>query len=193
MTRPVNAAIINAMLQPNVKMFAAVEMLFDSGAVRLWTGVGGRTIDGAVYTGAGNLLGFAEIEEVGDMTAKSATVSLSINEPQMISLALTEPYQKRKARVLFGVRNLPHHIEMFSGRMSTLDILDDPVNGGSLTLTIESKLIELDQPISRRYTRESHLARFPGTDDTFFNYVRGLADRTVAFGRGEVGNNSDVW
>ena len=55
MSRSIPAAILAALTQPEVYPFYAVEMLFDSGAVRLWTGYTDRTIDGQTYIGSGNL------------------------------------------------------------------------------------------------------------------------------------------
>ena len=99
MSRSIPAAILAALGQPEVYPFYAVEMLFDGGAVRLWTGYADRTIDGQTYIGSGNLLSISGIDEVNDLSAKSATVSLNGIASSIVSLALTEPYQRRVCRI----------------------------------------------------------------------------------------------
>ena len=182
MTRTIPAAIQTALAAGNVEVFTAVEFLFDSGPLRLWTGTGSRTINGQTYQGAGSLLAINEIVEVNDLSAKSATVALSGLSPEIISYALGESYQNRIARIYFGVASVSPVVTLFSGFIDTMEISD---SGETcvVTVTIESKLIELEKTVGRRYTQASHQTQYPG--DTFFNYVAGLADRTILFGREE--------
>ena len=56
MSRTVPAALLTALAQPEVQPFYAVELLFDSGPVRLWTGYGNRSVAGNSYIAAGTLL-----------------------------------------------------------------------------------------------------------------------------------------
>lgn len=125
MTRGVATEIVTALSQDSVSLFMAVEMLFDDSngtrfdqsgyvgnrAVRLWTGYQDRTIDGETYTGAGSLLSFSKMEEASDLSAKGMAVVLSGEVASLVSLALQEPYQNRKARVLMGVTNIEDFIE----------------------------------------------------------------------------------
>jgi hypothetical protein len=102
MSRTVPAALLTTLAQPEVQPFYAVEMLFDSGAVRLWTGYGDRTINSETYVGAGTLLNIEGLAEVADLSAKAITISLSGIAGELVSLALQEPYQRRVCRVYFG-------------------------------------------------------------------------------------------
>ena len=180
MSRTVPASILTALAQENVEQFLALEMLFDSGPVRLWTGYGERTIDGEVYTGAGELLNIEGLEEVADLSAKALTVSLSGMPAEIVSLALQEPYQRRKARILYGVTGSSDYVEVFSGKMNKMTIEDSP-ESGTVSLLVDSKLVELDRASNRRYTSESQKSRHP--DDTFFDYVAGLQDADIIWGR----------
>lgn len=103
MSRTVSSALLTALAQANVRPFYAVEMLFDGGAVRLWTGYGEYAINGDVYIGAGNLLSIEGLAEVADLSARAVTISLSGVVSEIVSLALQEPYQRRRCRVYFGV------------------------------------------------------------------------------------------
>jgi hypothetical protein len=102
MSRTVPAALLTALAQKEVQPFYGVEMLFDGGAVRLWTGYGNRTINGETYTGAGSLLNIEGLAEVADLSAKAITISLSGVPAELVSLSLQEPYQRRRCKVFFG-------------------------------------------------------------------------------------------
>lgn len=180
MARSVPAAILTALTQPEVYPFYAVEMIFDSGTVRLWTGYGDRTIDGQTYTGAGTLLSISGLEETNSLSAKQATISLDGISSTLVALALTEPYQQRVCRILWGVTTVSDFVEVFGGYMNTMNI-EDSGETSTITLTVESKLVELNRPRPRRYTHESQKSRYP--NDTFFSFVADLQDKSVAWGR----------
>lgn len=180
MSRTIPAAIVSALALPEVSPFYAVEMNFDGGSVRLWTGYGDRTIDGETYLGTGNLLDISGIEEIGDLGAKGASISLSGIDASIISLALSEPYQGRTARVLFGVVDVDDFVEVFAGLM---DVMTIQHSGASVTvqLTIESKLVRLQSANIRRYTQANHTLRHP--NDDFFSNVTDIADKELLWGR----------
>jgi hypothetical protein len=180
MSRSIPAAILSAIGQPEVYPFYAVEMLFDSGAVRLWTGYTDRTIDGQTYLGAGTLLSISGIDEINDLAAKSATISLNGISSEIVSLSLAEPYQRRQCRILWGVTTVSDFVEIFGGYMNTMAI-EDSGETSNITLTVESKLIELNRPRVRRYTHESQKSRYP--TDTFFSFVADLQDKDIVWGR----------
>ena len=180
MSRTIPAAILTALSQESVEPFYAVELKFSAGTVRFWTGYGDRTIDGQTYTGTGNLLNISGIEEVADLSAKGITLTLSGIDTALVSLALQEPYQGREARVLFGVVGVSDYVEVFAGLMDVMTIQEDGTTA-TIELTVESKLVSLQRPNMRRYTSESHKARYPG--DTFFDFVEQLQDKEIAWGR----------
>lgn len=197
MSRTINSSLLNALTGNSVEPFYAVELLFDVkgtldvngnpidlGPMRMWTGLGNRTINvrGAdqVFAGTGALLNIAAAEEVGDLSAKAMTISLTGLDPSIISIAMQEPYQRRKARVYMGEKGVPSVVEIFSGQMDTMQITDEP-DMSTVVMTIESKLVELERSRNWRYTDESHKSRH--SDDTFFSYVQSIQDQQVAWGR----------
>jgi hypothetical protein len=180
MSRTLPAGMAAALAQSSVTLFYAVDMLFDSGTIRLWTGYGDKTIDLQKYTGAGTLLNIDGIAEVADLNASGITISLSGISSSVISLALQENYQGRVAKVYFGVEGVSGVVEVFSGFMDVMTIQHsgDKMN---VTLSIESKLVTLQRPNIRRYTSANHKLRNPG--DTFFDYVAKLQDKEIIWGR----------
>jgi hypothetical protein len=178
MSRTVPTDILTALSQPEVEPFYAVEIDLDSGPLRIWTGVGDRTIDGDTYTGGGNLVGISGLEEVADLSAKNITLTLSGMPPSVVALALGEPYQRRKVRVLWGVRGVSDFVEVFSGSLNQMVIEDGP-ESGTISVTVDSKLVELERASNRRYTSVSHKTRYP--NDTFFDFVAQIQDKGVRF------------
>lgn len=181
MPRSIPTAILTGLQQPVVQPYFAVEMLFDSGAVRIWSGLGNRTIGGNVYTGTGNLMMIDGLNEVSDIAAKTATVTLSGLDSATIALALAEPYQRRQATIIMGLVDVPaDFMIVFAGYMNTMDISDD-ADSATITLSIDSKLIDLEKATNLRYTQQAQEAQYPG--DTFFSYVAGMVDREFTWGR----------
>jgi hypothetical protein len=180
MSRTIPSALLTALSQPEVYPYYAVELNFDSGAIRLWTGYGDLTISSNTYTGGGSLLSISGLEEASDLSAKNITLSLSGVPSTLVTLALSENYQRRSCKVYFGTTDTSTPIEVFSGFMNTMTI-EDSGETSTISLTVESKLIRLEKASNRRYSEENHVARHSG--DTFFSYVADLQDKEVIWGR----------
>ena len=164
--------------------FLAVEAEFDSGAVRLWGGYGDLTIDGKSFTGGGSLLSISGIEETSDIAARGATVVLSGLDPAIISIALEENYQNRSCAIYIGTLTEAGEVDdaysLFRGRIDTMTI-EESVEEASIVVSIENRLIDLERPMSRRYTNEDQVSLYPG--DTGFSYVNDLQDKTIDWGK----------
>lgn len=180
MPRVIPTPLLTALSQKEIQPFYAVEIKLDSGDVRLWTGLGDKVIEGETYTGAGNLLNIDGLEEAADLGAKNAELTLSGVPPELISLALQEPYQRRRVKVMFGEQSVPDVVVVFSGFANTLDILDE-ADSSAIKMTVESRLVELERARIRRYTQEDHSSRHP--NDTFFSLVADLQDQQVSWFR----------
>jgi hypothetical protein len=167
---------------PEFQPFYAVELLLDSTPLRFWTGYGTRTINGDVYNGIGGLLSISGIEEVTDLSAKSATVTLNGIESTALSVAFTEPVQYRTCNIYFGLRDTGTADQIFGGQVNTVDIADDGETG-TIQLSIDSIYITLDRVRPRRYTSESQKSRY--STDTFFDWVSKLQDKQIVWGRKE--------
>ncbi len=70
MSRTINAGLLTALTGDLVEPYYAIELLFDNGPVRLWTGIGDRTVNSNTYTGTGALLSVGPADEVNDLSAK---------------------------------------------------------------------------------------------------------------------------
>ena len=172
--RDISTTLSDKFLGKEVDLFVAVELMFDSGALRIWSGIGDKSIGGQTYTGTGSLLAVGGIEESDGLSAPGANISLNGVDSSLVSLAIQEPYQNRDCRILLGSGG--DFFEIFSGFMDVMTIED---NGETciINLTVESRLIILDRKVPLRYTQETQNSLYPG--DTFFSTVASLQDKKV--------------
>ncbi|WP_187428602.1 hypothetical protein [Roseobacter fucihabitans] len=81
---------------------------------------------------------------------------------------------------MFGVIGVSDVVEVFSGLMNTINVADNADNS-SVTLLLDSKLLQLERARIRRYTHESQQTIFP--HDSGLSFVTNLADKEVVWGR----------
>lgn len=186
MSRTIPSAIVSALGDDSLEIFYAVDLDFDAGNMRMWTGYGDKTINGQTYTGTGNLLQIDGLEEASDLSAKGTTLTLNGIDSTIVSRALAEEYQGRLCTIYWGVVGVTDVLEVFSGYMDTMTI-NDSGETSTISLTVESRLIALERANVRRYTSESHkatrTAKGLSGSDTFFDWVTKLQDKQVVWGR----------
>jgi hypothetical protein len=161
--------------------FIAVELQFDSGTVRIWNGYGDLDILGGTYTGGGNLLGISQIEESAEIGAKGVSMALSGISSTILSYALNENYQYRIVNIYVGSisAGVASAYKAFSGRMDVMTI-EEAGDTCSITLTAESRLIDLERPRVRRWTSEDQKALYPG--DLGFDFINSLQEAEIKWG-----------
>jgi len=180
MSRIVASSLITAWAGDTAQPYFAVELALTSGTIRFWSGYGERTINDDTYIGAGQLVGITGLEEVADLSAKAVTVSLNGVPGDLISLALREPYQRRKCRVYFGDVTAVDVVEVFTGRLNKMTI-EDTAETGVIDILVDSKMVEAEKSSNRRYTSASQKSRH--STDTFFDYVAAIQDAEIVWGR----------
>jgi hypothetical protein len=185
-TRDLTSAIVDSLDDEVLQPFFAIEMLFDGNkTLRLWTGVGELDYQGNSWYGAGTMLGVEAVEETTEIAAKGATISLSGVPAEVLSLALNEPYQGRKANIYFGTFNGGASLsEIFSGYMDQMNI-EETANTCTISLTLENKLVDLERPRVSRFTSSYQKSVYSG--DRGFDFVEELQDKEIVWGR-VVGN-----
>lgn len=207
MVRDLYDSIISAIDSDLLTPFLAVQLNLDSATLRLWSGIGNKTINGSTFVGVGNLLSVSSIEETAELYATGATVSLSGVPTDMISLALTEPYQGRKAYIYFGVLVNPvawilangtwrntgfwddnatwadsgvEASKIYDGYLDQMTV-DEQSDTATIAVTIENKLIDLERVRVYNYTSATQKAEYP--DDLGFDFVDSLQGKTYNWGR----------
>ena len=151
--------------------------------LRLWTGVGTLNFNGYDWTGAGTLLSVSAIEETTETAAKGADITVTNLPSEILALALKAPYQGRTGKIYFGVSEASM-TEIFSGYMDQMNIVDAP-DGGSIQVSLENKLIDLERARIARYTGQFQKSRniTGASADIGFDFVEDLQDQKLSWGR----------
>lgn len=183
--RDLSATNEAASLATVVKLAIFCEIDFSGGAVRAWTGVGNITTLGRTFSGLGDLAGVSAIEETGEVAATNVTLELSGVPSAMISRVMSENVRCRPVRLWLGFMNeaftdlLDEPLQIFAGRADPAVIKDNGVTA-TIHINVESRLVDLRRPRTRRYTHEEQVRRYAG--DLFFESTAGLAERPIYFG-----------
>lgn len=182
----VDSAIENRLGADHQYLFFAVKAQFDTETIRLWTGASDLTIDSETYEGAGTLLSIGDIEDSMEVKSTHLTVSLSGMDTTVMNLALSEDLQNRKIKLLMGylmggANESAGEIVMFSGRMTNVQISDDPENGATIAINAENRLVDLNRPSNLRYTNASQMTL--NSSDTGFKYVQAIQGKELMWGR----------
>lgn len=167
----------------SIRPFFAVDLLFDMPQY-YWTGLGDLTVAGVTYGGAGNLLNISALPETSEIKAANATISLSGINGALLSTALQTQYHGRLARVKFGLSDPVVLVEIFVGYMDQMTIEEGP-DSCTISLSLESRLVDLERPRPVRFTTESQRLRFPNkTPDKAFEFINDLQTKPLMWGRG---------
>jgi hypothetical protein len=175
------AALADEQLRPVV----IFEGQFATGFVRLWSGVGSLEWNGETFAGAGSLLGLGTIDETREVVAGGTAISLSGIDPGLVQACIEEARQGLPGRVWIGLLALDGQliadpVLAFSGRLDVPELSDDQQEC-TITISYESRLIDLTVARTWRYTHESQQTLHPG--DRAFEYVTSIQDKEITWGR----------
>ena len=208
MSRDLSVNTIENISENVVYPFFATELRFDGNIVRMWTGQGTLVLaDGTEWVGLGQLLNISAIEETSEMSVKGASISLSGIPSELLSLALSEPYQGRIAKIYFGtfqqgsiLQETSDYIllqdgsrinleststgfnELFSGYMDQMNI-EEAGDTATIEMMVENKLIDLERARVARFTSGYQKSVYPG--DLGMDFIEDLQDKRISWGRAE--------
>lgn len=207
MSRDLSSNTIENISQDVVYPFFATELRFDGDNVlRLWTGQGTLVLeDSTSWIGTGNLLDISAIEETAELAVKGATLTLSGVPSEVLSLALSEPYQGRVCNIYFGtlsqgtlLQESSSYIllqdgsrieletgekgfnEIFSGYMDQMNI-EESGETSTIQLLVENKLVDLERARVARFTSGYQKSIYAG--DLGLDFVEDLQDKQIPWGR----------
>jgi hypothetical protein len=207
MSRDLSTVTLENIEDDVVYPFFAVELLFDGdNTLRMWTGQGTLVLeDGTEWVGLGNLLDVSAVEETSEMAVKGATLTLSGVPSEVLSLALSEPYQGRVCNIYFGTfstgailqesgsfillqdgskilleSNSTGFNQLFSGYMDQMNIVDAG-DTATIELMVENRLIDLERARVARFTSGYQKSIYPG--DLGLDFVEDLQDKDIVWGR----------
>lgn len=189
MTRDLDTTIIAELPKTEIQVALLAALDFDSGWVRVWSGIGNLIFEGETFTGVGHLGTIAPIAESGTgVVANAITLQLAGIPSSLLALALTAKYQGRAAKIwvaFFGPTwTLLDAVLLFAGRMDTMQIDEGP-ELSTVTVSAESHLADLKRPRVRRFTHADQQELYPG--DRGFEYMDALQNAEIAWGPGAGG------
>lgn len=182
MGRNIDSGLMAAMSSGHLVPAFFAQLGFRSTTEYVWTGVGPLVVDAQTYTGLGSLAKLGAVSEDIDVNAQGTVVTLSGIDPTILNECLTDIKSGAIANIWVGAFSggtLIARYLMFSG------VVDKPevsvqVDTISISLALESRLLDLGRATQRRYTAADQNSVFP--TDTAFNWVEILSDASWNWG-----------
>jgi len=183
--RSMTTASKNACTQINFPSLVLVYLDFVSGAVRVTNAGYTVTWGGYNWLGIGNLGGIDAIQEGAALQMYGCSLTLTGIPPELIAEGLTpSDYQGRTATIYLAP--LTEHyafiadpVVVFKGRMDVADI--ELGETATISMTVESRLVDWERPRTRRYNHEDQIAAHPG--DMGMQYVDQVVSMDLKWGR----------
>jgi hypothetical protein len=184
MPRSMTPAAEAALTAQDLRPVLFFEGAFPTASVRFWTGLTAIDWNGETWIGAGNLIGISAVEEGTEVAATGLTVSMAGVPTTLVSAVIADAEQGLPGRIWIGFLDpadglIIDPVQVFAGRLDVPQIADG-AETCVITITYESRLIDLNRPREFRYTHESQQVLYPG--DLGLEYVAGLQDKEIAWG-----------
>ena len=187
MSRNLSTDYTNALDDAVIYPAVLVDLGFPAQTFYYWTGYGDLTWNGNTYQGLGHLASVSEINEKGTVEAEGITLGLNGIEPSLLAAFLRDAQQGQTVSV---------HLALLDDDGVLIDVAEDAFSGlfdvptivkgnpeSNISLSVESRLIELQKSKERRYTNEDQKELFPG--DESLRWVAGLQEKEITWGRGD--------
>jgi len=184
MARALTSAVDTAVQSDTVLPILLVKIDTTGGLFRVWTGYGYLIFNSEIYKGIGDLGGVSNILETRDLQANGITLTLEGIAASNIAMALSQIRQGKEANVFIGLFDnttkalIVDPYELFTGE-TDIPIISDLGETATIGIKCENRMITLEKPRVRRYTKEDQAIDDP--TDLGFDFVPGLQDAVVKF------------
>jgi hypothetical protein len=161
-----------------------VKLEFDGGNVCLHSRLGPLSFGGVTYTGAGKLGQITAADEVSDLSHAPLTLTLSGLPGDVISIALNEHYQGRRATIYLGYLDpdtgllVSDPTILYRGLLDTADIEQGQTVG--VSLSVGNRFAQWNKAQPRRYNNADQQSRYPG--DKGLQFMEKSTYRTIIWG-----------
>ena len=184
MSRDLTAGVISEITSAELQPFLLFQGEFVSGTLRCWSGMGDLVWDGQTWTGTGTLLSISAVTETADVNANGVTASLTGMPSSLISLALNDCEQGAAGYVYLGFLSsgavVSEPVLLFEGRLD-IPAIDEQGETCVVSISYESRLIDLERTRESRYTDQDQQREFAG--DVGCEFVAGLQDKVITWGK----------
>jgi hypothetical protein len=154
--------------------------------LRVWSGAGDLTFQGNIYTGVGALGSVSAPEETTDLKSTGVVFTMTGIPAALLEQSVSAIRHNLPARMWLGFRDMgtgaliADPVLLFEGTCA-VPTTDDGGETCTISLSAENLLASLKRPREVRYTPEDQATRDPG--DKGFDYVAGLQDKSIVWGR----------
>lgn len=186
MARPLTAGVLAALAAGTLRPAVLTEVFVEGGVVRNWSGVGDivNPGDGQTYQGVGRQGEINEIEESIDLVASGMVLKLAAAESVMIATAMSSFRQGKRINIYIAFLDatgaiIPDPLVAWSG-FADVPKLALGAGRAELAISAESRLLELEREIGRKYTDEDQRRHHP--TDRGFAFLPLLQDKEIPFG-----------
>lgn len=174
--------VTGAVMRPAI--FCEIE--FDTGFLRVWSGIGSFSFDSKTWLGVGDLGTISVIQEGSDLTASGITLTLSGIPQDKLDNILDDVRQGNPIRCYLGMLDssdvlVVDPFKFFDGFTDVAGI-EEGAETATLSITGENALIILNKSSERRFTSEDQIFDFAG--DLGFDFVPSIQEWNGVWGRG---------
>jgi hypothetical protein len=176
--RNIDSNLAAALGSGTIRPFFMATLQFKTSIQRVWTGTGELTIDSQTFVGVGSLASVGAVTEGTDVAAYGTSVTLSGIDPVLLGESMNDIQPGLQALMWLGLMDgngivIGTPYQVFRG------IIDEPnIHVGedtmTITLNLESRMVDFQRASNRRYTSADQRARFP--HDSGFDFVEKLND-----------------
>ena len=185
MARAIDASVAVASAASVINVAVLVELDFTPEPMLLWSGLGPFVWNNLTFLGAGTLMTMGSAEETTETRAVSVAVGLSGVPTELITAAENANWRGQPGKIWLALLSpegslLGDPVLVLSGRLDVLSWKEGVT--AEITMTIESRLADLERARVRRYTDRDQQDEYPG--DLGFQYVESLQDTIIQWGKG---------
>jgi len=183
MPRPMSTDMLAAIQSPYTAPALFVEMQFQSGTVYLWSGGASIAWNGQTWLGVGALLGISSSEDAATVDSRGVAVTLSGLDATLLPDCLNDFELGAPVAIYLGLQSsgalIASPLVTWAGRMDqpSIDVTGDAV---TIAINCESRLIDMNVAVDRRYTDTDQQMQWPG--DLCFQFVAGIQQVTLYWG-----------
>jgi hypothetical protein len=162
------------------------EIDFADATSYVWSGIGNKSWNSQTWIGIGHLGKIDPIEEGTDIQARGCVLTLSGIPQAMLNEALYQCRQGQPVKIWAGFLDASGNVivdpfQSFAGRLD-VPTIDEGAETATISITAESRLIDLQRNRERRYTPDDQALDF--STDQGFNYVPSLQEVSMVWGKG---------
>lgn len=186
--RTIDSGLMEAMSSGLLIPAWFAQLGFRSSTQHVWSGLGSLLVadDGQTYLGVGSLASVGAITEGVDVNAAGTTVTLSGIDPTILNECLTDIKSGATAKIWSGAFTTDGTMTLIARYLHFSGVVDKPqvsypsADTVSITLALESRLLDLSRASQRRYTAADQNVTYP--TDIAFNWVEILQDAAWRWG-----------